>query len=63
MKLLMRFYVSRERINVVSFVQGITALQEVKTAGHQWLTPVILATQEVEIRRMAVQSQLQATSL
>jgi hypothetical protein len=26
-------------------------------ARHQWLTPVILATQEAEIRRMAVQSQ------
>jgi hypothetical protein len=27
------------------------------TAGHQWLTPVILATQEAEIRRIAVRSQ------
>jgi hypothetical protein len=26
-------------------------------AGHWWLTPVILATQEAEIRRMAVRSQ------
>jgi hypothetical protein len=25
--------------------------------GHQWLTPVILATQEAEIRRMAIRSQ------
>jgi hypothetical protein len=25
--------------------------------GHQWLTPVILATREAEIRRIAVQSQ------
>jgi hypothetical protein len=25
--------------------------------GHQWLTPVILTTQEAEIRRMAIQSQ------
>jgi hypothetical protein len=24
--------------------------------GHWWLTPIILATQEAEIRRMAVQS-------
>jgi hypothetical protein len=24
---------------------------------HQWLTPVILATQEIEIRRIEVQSQ------
>jgi hypothetical protein len=23
-------------------------------AGHQWLTPVILATEEAEIRRIAV---------
>jgi hypothetical protein len=28
-----------------------------KEARHQWLTPVILATQEAEIRRIAVQSQ------
>jgi hypothetical protein len=27
-------------------------------AGHQWLTPVILATQEAEIKRITVQSQL-----
>jgi hypothetical protein len=26
-------------------------------AGHQWLKPVILATQEAEIRRIMVQSQ------
>jgi hypothetical protein len=26
-------------------------------AGHQWLTPIILATQEAEIRRITVQSQ------
>jgi hypothetical protein len=25
--------------------------------GHRWLTPVILATQEAEIRKIAVQSQ------
>jgi hypothetical protein len=28
-----------------------------KQTGHQWLTPVILATQEGEIRRIAVKSQ------
>jgi hypothetical protein len=27
-------------------------------AGHWWLRPVILATQEAEMRRMAVPSQL-----
>jgi hypothetical protein len=33
-------------------------LQKVKDlAGYQWLTPVILATQEAEIRRIMVQSQ------
>jgi hypothetical protein len=28
-----------------------------KIAGHWWLTPVILATQEAEIRRISVRSQ------
>jgi hypothetical protein len=28
-----------------------------RPAGHQWLTPVILATQEAEIRKIGVQSQ------
>jgi hypothetical protein len=31
--------------------------QNTSLAGHWWLTPVILATQESEIRRIAVQSQ------
>jgi hypothetical protein len=32
--------------------------KNVHSARHQWLMPVILTTQEVEIRRSAVQSQL-----
>jgi hypothetical protein len=28
-------------------------------AGHQWLVPIILATQEAEIRRIVVRSQSQ----
>jgi hypothetical protein len=32
-------------------------------AGHRELTPVILATQEAEIRRITVQSQPQANNL
>jgi hypothetical protein len=31
--------------------------KERKAARHWWLTPVILATQEAEIRRIAVQRQ------
>jgi hypothetical protein len=31
--------------------------QEASVAGHQWLTPVILATQEAEIKRIAIWSQ------
>jgi hypothetical protein len=33
------------------------SIKFLKEAGYQWLTPVILATQEAEIRRTAVQSQ------
>jgi hypothetical protein len=32
-----------------------------KAAGHSWLTPAILATQEAEIRRIAVRSQPRQT--
>jgi hypothetical protein len=35
---------------------GTTKLKAVK-ARHQWLTPVILATQAAEIRRIEVRSQ------
>jgi hypothetical protein len=31
-------------------------IQKVERAGRRWLTPVILATQEAEIRRIMVQS-------
>jgi hypothetical protein len=31
-------------------------------AGHWWLTPVILATPEAEIRRIVVRRQLRANS-
>jgi hypothetical protein len=33
-----------------------------KWARHRWLTPIILATQKAEIRRMAIQSQPWANS-
>jgi hypothetical protein len=35
---------------------------EIFEAGHWWLRPVILATQEAKIRRLEVQSQPQANS-
>jgi hypothetical protein len=36
---------------------GTLLLREILPVGHPWLTPVILATQEAEIRRITVQSQ------
>jgi hypothetical protein len=45
-------------MNIWSHYKPIsTILIELETAGHQWLTHVILATQEAEIRRIVVQSQ------
>jgi hypothetical protein len=39
------------------------SVQEVDIlARHWWLTPIIIATQEAEIRRITVQSQPQANS-
>jgi hypothetical protein len=32
-------------------------IHSIKLAGHLWLTPVILATQEAEIKKIIVQSQ------
>jgi hypothetical protein len=37
-------------------------IKKSEKAGCQWLKPVILATQEAEIRRIKVRSQLQAIS-
>jgi hypothetical protein len=40
------------------FIEALfTIVKTWKQARHQWLTPVILATQETEIRRTVVQSQ------
>jgi hypothetical protein len=33
------------------------AIEGSKIAGHRWFKPVILATQEAQIKRMNVQSQ------
>jgi hypothetical protein len=32
-----------------------------KSAGHRWLTPIILTTQEAEIRKIVVQSQVNSS--
>jgi hypothetical protein len=39
----------------------IVQQKNIKCAGCWWLTPVILPTQEAEIRRIMVQNQLQKT--
>jgi hypothetical protein len=41
----------------MSLAACLVFIQETFTARHQWLTPVILATQETEIRRIAIRSQ------
>jgi hypothetical protein len=40
-----------------SFVSRIPAKRMILEARCQWLTPVILATQKAEIRRIVIQSQ------
>jgi hypothetical protein len=44
-------------INITVFLFWIIFLRFITRAGHRWLTPVIIATQEAEIRRIMVQSQ------
>jgi hypothetical protein len=38
-------------------IQEILSFEEIPMSQRQWLTPVILATQEAEIRRIMVRSQ------
>jgi hypothetical protein len=45
---------------IIKFLCTINIYKEI--ARHWWLTPIILDTQEVEIRKMVVQSQPQANS-
>jgi hypothetical protein len=40
-----------------NIIVNITLKEKSIAAWHQWLNPVILATQEAEIRRITVQSQ------
>jgi hypothetical protein len=51
-----------DKLDWVALSPG-NVLKMVAFAGLQWLTPVILATQEAEIRRITVQSQLGTNSL
>jgi hypothetical protein len=38
-------------------------IKKIKSAGHQWLMPIILATEKAEIRRIVVQSQPRQVAL
>jgi hypothetical protein len=49
------FYTTEEQ--TYSSLVDAVILRMYHEAGRQWLTPVILATQEAEIRKIAVQSQ------
>jgi hypothetical protein len=42
---------------VYDLFQKLLQKYEIFCAGHQWLTPVILAIQETEIRRIMARSQ------
>jgi hypothetical protein len=44
-------WIACEFLNIVKIYQNSDF-----SAGHQWLMPVILATQEAEIRKITVQS-------
>jgi hypothetical protein len=50
---------SQELIYVVSKAKKAGIYQRLKknAAGHQWFAPIVLATQEAEIRRIEVRSQ------
>jgi hypothetical protein len=43
--------------SVITIVKPLFPSLRAFTAGHPWLTPVILATQEAEMRRITVRSQ------
>jgi hypothetical protein len=44
-----------ESLNRLTANKGIESIiKNLPTAGHQWFMPVILATQETEIRRIEV---------
>jgi hypothetical protein len=55
-------YIIYRRMDDHHAEQDKSCSRKINIAGHLWLTSVILATQETEIRRMAVQSQPQANS-
>jgi hypothetical protein len=43
---------------MISWIKCFTLQKKIGVIGLWWLTPVILATQEAEIKRITVQSQL-----
>jgi hypothetical protein len=43
--------------SITNYMFTMSSLKRGRKAGHQWLMPVILATQGAEIRRIVVLSQ------
>jgi hypothetical protein len=62
-KLKLKLFIQMQKVSLLWWCTlVIQELKKIRQARHLWVTSVILATQEAEIRRITIQSQLQANS-